>query len=207
MNPTFLLGAIRSPRTVGAIAPSSPRLARRLTAPIPETGDPVVVELGAGTGAVSVAIDRKLAGRGRYLALEADPAMLTALRQRIPHIEAHHADAVELPGLLVRHQIGAADVVVSGLPWALFTTDTQDQLLSQITAALAPHGVFTTFAYLHALGATPARRFRALLHRRFGEVLPTRTVWRNLPPAITYVCRRPHNPRTERSAVWEPIVA
>jgi phospholipid N-methyltransferase len=38
---------------------------------------------------------------------------------------------------------------------------------------------------------SPARRFRSLLRTRFDEVLPTRCVWRNTPPAITYVCRRP----------------
>ena len=36
-----------------------------------------------------------------------------------------------------------------------------------------------------------ARRFRALLDEVFDEVLTTRTVWRNLPPAVSYVCRRP----------------
>ena len=33
-------------------------------------------------------------------------------------------------------------------------------------------------------------KFRRLLEATFDEVLLTRVVWANLPPAITYVCRR-----------------
>jgi phospholipid N-methyltransferase len=39
------------------------------------------------------------------------------------------------------------------------------------------------------LGA--ARRFRRRLRDTFDEVLVSATVWRNLPPAFVYVCRRP----------------
>lgn len=55
---------------------------------------------------------------------------------------------------------------------------------------LAADGVFTTSAYVHALATGPARRFRARLPALFDEVLITPVVWRNAPPAITYVCRR-----------------
>ena len=58
--------------------------------------------------------------------------------------------------------------------------------------SLRPGGSFTTFAYVHALSMNRARQFRALLGEVFDEVLTTRTVWWNLPPAVTYVCRRPH---------------
>ena len=74
---------------------------------------------------------------------------------------------------------------------ALLGVAVQERIVDQVVDALAPHGVFTTFAYVHALAMAPARRFRALLRTRFDEVLPTRCVWRNAPPAITYVCRRP----------------
>jgi phospholipid N-methyltransferase len=36
-----------------------------------------------------------------------------------------------------------------------------------------------------------ARRFRAALRATFEEVVISATVWRNLPPAFVYVCRRP----------------
>ena len=36
-----------------------------------------------------------------------------------------------------------------------------------------------------------AHRFRARLRGAFEEVLVSATVWRNVPPAFVYVCRRP----------------
>jgi hypothetical protein len=52
--------------------------------------------------------------------------------------------------------------------------------------------VFTTFAYLNTVIQPNSRRFLALLRETFDEVLPTRAIWGNYPPALTYVCRRPH---------------
>lgn len=48
-----------------------------------------------------------------------------------------------------------------------------------------------TFAYRHATCLSGASRFAGLLHDTFDEVLCSRTIWRNLPPAAVYVCRRP----------------
>ena len=56
---------------------------------------------------------------------------------------------------------------------------------------IGPDGVFTTFAYRHGMALAAARRFRRALHETFDEVLLTPTVWRNMPPAFVYVCRRP----------------
>ena len=41
------------------------------------------------------------------------------------------------------------------------------------------------------MSLSAARRFRRTLRVTFEEVLVTATVWRNMPPAFVYVCRRP----------------
>jgi phospholipid N-methyltransferase len=63
--------------------------------------------------------------------------------------------------------------------------------LLEIRAALAPQGVFTTFAYVHARWAPSARRLQRLMQARFDEVVVGRTVWANLPPALVFYCHRP----------------
>ncbi|MFD1933786.1 hypothetical protein ACFSKW_20190 [Nonomuraea mangrovi] len=55
-------------------------------------------------------------------------------------------------------------------------------------------GSFTSIAYLTGTPFGPGRRFRGRLGAAFDEVLTTRTIWRNLPPARPYVCRRPVAP-------------
>ena len=187
----FLAAALRSPATMGAVAPSSSHLAARLAAVVPRVGEPVVVELGPGTGSATTAIVHRVAGRGRHVAVEIDPVLAKYLRAEYPSVEVLVGDAAELARLLAEHQVPAVDAVVSGLPWSLIDAGAQRAIVDATARSLRPGGSFTTFAYVHALPMTRARQFRALLGEVFDEVLTTRTVWWNLPPAVTYVCRRP----------------
>ncbi|MGH3881777.1 MAG: class I SAM-dependent methyltransferase [Pseudonocardiaceae bacterium] len=191
----FLAAVLRSPATMGAVAPSSSHLAARLAAVVPRVGEPVVVELGPGTGSATTAIEHRLAGRGRHVAVEIDLVLAEHLRAEHPDVEVLVGDAAELERLLAEHQVPAVDAVVSGLPWSLISAGAQRAIVDATARSLCPGGSFTTLAYVHALRMTPARRFRALLGEVFDEVLTTRTVWWNLPPAVTYVCRRPHQVR------------
>lgn len=187
----FALRALREPGTVGAVAPSSHHLAREMAAVVPSSGAPVVVELGPGTGALSPAISERLPARGRHLAVELDTGMVEYLRANLPWLDVVQGDAAELSSLLRDHGIDRVDAVVSGLPWSLFSAELQKSILSEVGAVLAPAGAFTTFAYVHALKMSGARAFRSRVDAAFDEVVTTRAVWRNAPPACTYVCRRP----------------
>ncbi|MCP2261300.1 Phospholipid N-methyltransferase [Streptoalloteichus tenebrarius] len=188
---TYLNAVSRNPKTMGSVAPSSPSLARQLATVVPSTGAPTVVELGAGTGAVTQAILDRLPAGASYVALDVDPTMVDYLRNRFPSVHVEQADAAMLDDVLAERGITSVDAVVSGLPWAVFGARQQEAILTKVMSSLAPDGVFTTFAYLHALPLAPARSFRRALRTAFDEVLITRVVWGNLPPAFTYVCRRP----------------
>ncbi|SBT50385.1 class I SAM-dependent methyltransferase [Micromonospora narathiwatensis] len=194
--PAFLIQFVRHPITTGAVLPSGSTLARDITAAVPRAGHPLVVELGPGTGAFTRAIQRRLAGRGHHLAVELNPAFATGLARRHPTVEVVRADAAALGELLAERRLAPADVVVSGLPWAAFPAVRQQAILDAVVGALSAGGVFTTFAYRHALPARPARRFHRLLAGAFDEVTVGRTVWTNLPPALVYHCRRRLHPRS-----------
>ena len=187
----FLAAVLRSPATIGAVAPSSSQLAARLAAVVPRAGEPVVVELGPGTGSVTTAIECRLGGRGCHVAVEIDRVLAEYLRAEHPGVEVLVGDAVDLERLFARHRMPAVDALISGLPWSLIDPDSQRAIVNATARCLAPGGCFTTFAYVHALSMTRARQFRTLLDEVFDEVLTTRTVWWNLFPAVTYVCRRP----------------
>ncbi|MFJ3497724.1 class I SAM-dependent methyltransferase [Streptomyces sp. NPDC086091] len=188
---SFLWEFVRSPLTVGAVAPSGRSLAGVATVPVPRSGAPVVVELGPGTGVFTAAIQERLAGRGRHVAVEVNERFAARLARAHPGVDVAWADARDLAGVLATRGLDRADVVVSGLPWAAFPPRAQGDVLGAVVAALPPHGVFTTFAYVHARWTAPARRLSRALRDRFDEVVVGRTVWDNLPPALVYHCRRP----------------
>ena len=201
---TFVAAALRRPGTVGAAVPSSARLAGVLASVVPRVGSPVVVELGPGTGAVSDVITARLPPGARHLAVELDPGMVAYLRRTRPQLEVVPGDAAHLAALLAERGIGHVDAVVCGLPWALFDETTQTDILGEVGRVIGSTGAFTTFAYLHGMTLGAARRFRRTLRATFDEVLVSSTVWRNVPPAFVYVCRRPV--RASAEAVGAPPV-
>ena len=188
---TFFREFVRDPLHTGAVLPSSQRLAEEAVSVVPPTGEPVVVELGPGTGAFTEAIQRRLAGRGHHVAVELNPRFADLVATRFPTVDVVCADAATLPDLLTERGLARADVIVSGLPWAAFPTEVQNRLLNAVTRTLVPDGAFTTFAYIHALRLPPARRFRKRLTECFHDVMWSQTVWRNVPPAMVYLARRP----------------
>jgi phosphatidylethanolamine/phosphatidyl-N-methylethanolamine N-methyltransferase len=187
----FISAAIRRPGSVGAVVPSSRRLAEVLASVVPRDHTPVVVELGPGTGAVSAVIAERLPPGSRHLAIELDPKMVDFLRRTRPELEVVPGDAADLASLLAERNIRRVDAVICGLPWALFDPDTQSKILDEISRVIGSTGAFATFAYLHGMTLPAARQFRRTLRETFDEVVVTTTVWRNVPPAFVYICRRP----------------
>ncbi len=184
----FFREFVRSPLTTASAIPSSKALSEQMVAPIPERGEPVVVELGPGTGAFTEVIQSRLDGRGRHLAVELNPRLADVLAKRYPDVEVIVADAEQLPELLADRGI-QADVVISGLPWAAY----RGRLTEAVAAAMDPAGVFTQFTYTWTRWAGPSTRQLAGFRRCFEEVVLTRTIWGNLPPALVHVMRRPRH--------------
>jgi phosphatidylethanolamine/phosphatidyl-N-methylethanolamine N-methyltransferase len=100
------------------------------------------------------------------------------------------ADARELPDILAKRNL-RADVVVSGLPWAAHAVQDGRSLTTVIAESLTEAGAFTQFAYTWTRWAPPARRQLRDLRASFEETVISRTVWRNVPPALVYLARRP----------------
>ncbi|MFI6603786.1 class I SAM-dependent methyltransferase [Nonomuraea sp. NPDC050536] len=190
---TFVSAVLGAPLQVGAIWPSSRRLARLAAAAVPSRHGVTVAELGPGTGVVSDAIHHRLDGlRARHLAVELNPTLVGHLqRSNRPWLDVIAGDAADLVSLLAARDVDQVDAVVSALPWTLLPGDVQDQILRQIRQLLAVDGTLSVITTLTALPWPSARAMRARLAAGFGQVTRSRLVWRNLPPALVYTCRRP----------------
>ncbi|MBB0229389.1 SAM-dependent methyltransferase [Streptomyces calidiresistens] len=201
----FLREFLRHPHRTASVVPSSTALAERMAVTIPERGEPVVVELGPGTGAFTGVIRERLAGRGRQLAVESNPDLAAHLARRFPDVEVIVGGAAHLAELLApygarpdsgpeegeRRGTGGVDVLISGLPWSAYTGPAGGALPRVMASVLAPDGSCTQFGYAWSRWTPPARHRLAGLRAAFGEVVVGRTVWRNLPPALVLHARRP----------------
>lgn len=197
----FLREFIRNPARTGSFAPSSRHLAAAMIEPIPLQGDPVIVELGPGTGSFTQHIEVRLAGRGRQVAVEVNPTLAARLAARHPRVDVLTADAARLPEILADLGVPQVDVVVCGLPWAAFSHDSQTAILEAVNTVLTPEGAFTTFGYELWRWTPGARRMRNLLRESFDELVISRTVTRNVPPAFVYYARRPRSLAPRHSAL------
>lgn len=187
----FFRQVLKNPLRTGAIAPSSRFLAERMVDELDLSGEPVVVELGAGTGALSKELLRRMGGHGRLILVERSETAARLLRSRFPSATVI-CDCVTNLGMHLRalgiHQV---DYVVSGLPWTLFNQELQEQALAEIVGALRPGGTFVTFIYAHAGRLLRmGRRFEYRLRATVGDIDKSRVVWRNLPPARVWTARR-----------------
>lgn len=187
---TFVREFARDPVQLGALAPSGSDLARLMIESADLRPEHVVVELGAGTGPMTAEILRQRPD-GPLAVLEPNPALAAVLRERFPGIRLEERQAQDLREILAGMGHAKADRVVSSLPWAIWTEELQAEVFGAILDVLAPDGRMVTFAYVHALALPAAKRLRRALEARFRDVRTTRTAWRNLPPALVYVCSRP----------------
>ena len=186
----FLTHFRKSPRTVGAIAPSSRQLARAMLDGLALEPGVRLVELGPGTGAVTGEIARRLPDGAACLAIDIDPVFSSRVGARWPHITSVCDRAERLVEIARARNFLPVDHIVSGLPFASLPTSSARAIVEAIVASLRVGGTFTTFQYVHAYGFRSAVTVRQTLTREMGSE-PTRSlVLANLPPALVLRWRK-----------------
>jgi len=182
----FFLQFLRNPTQIGAIAPSSQYLAREMVRRVDFDAVNSIVEYGPGFGSFSREILRRKKSDCDYFALELNEKIYTLLSEKMPELTLFQDSAANVGKYLSERGRETTDVVFSGLPWAAFPENLQDELLDATLAALAPGGMFVTFAYLQGLLLPAGKRFKKKLDAHFSSGVTSSVVWRNLPPAVVY---------------------
>ncbi|MCC7009173.1 MAG: methyltransferase domain-containing protein [Acidobacteria bacterium] len=175
---------LRSPRTVGAVTPSSRAVGEAMVANLDFSKPLRIVELGAGTGALTAPIVERLGPHNQFLAIDIDPAFCKNIQKRWPGIECICASAERLDTIVVDRGMAPVDHIVSGLPFVSLPIAVTRQILRSIAAVLRPGGTFTTFQYLHAYKLPSAVAFRKQMSGHMGSLPHVHLVVRNFPPAL-----------------------
>ena len=177
----FLRGLIASPRGVGAIAPSSPALARAVAAQVDPAKSGPILELGPGTGAIT----KELLGRGvapeRLTLIEYDPDFVKLLAERFAGVRVLKGDAFEFERTIGNHAAEDFAAIVSGIPLLNFPQPKRCALVETALRRLRRGAPFVQFSY----------GFQPPLPAPAGAtVRQAAFVWKNLPPARVWVYRR-----------------
>ncbi|WP_420426425.1 ribose ABC transporter permease [Algiphilus sp.] len=171
---------LRHGRSVAALTPSGQALSaasvRRVSAEYPQT----IVELGAGTGAVTRAAAARMHPDSRLLAIESDVDFARMLEQTVPRAEVLCASAMSLQAILAAREVTRVDVILNGLPTPSLPQPQRDTVYQAIADLPGQ-------PWVSQLTVMPWVFWR--FYRRFFEEVHFEAAWRNLPPAGVYHCR------------------
>lgn len=182
----FLAEYIKNIREVGAVAPSSRYLARKMCEPIDFKTAKVIVEYGPGTGVFTHELVKRITPDTKLLLIESNVVFyhkLSAQFSESHSVIVEQASAEAIARLLKKHRLAAPDVVVSGLPFAALPSDVSKSILKVTAKLLGVKGVFITFQYTLLK--------KGLIENYFDTVKLTREL-RNIPPAYVLSCKNNH---------------
>jgi phospholipid N-methyltransferase len=159
----------------------------------------VVIEFGPGTGTLTRAILAKLSPQAKLYAIELERGLLEGCLRSIrdPRLVGVHGSAADARMLLDPSIVGRADAVVSSLGLSLMDEPVRASIMEAAQSLLAPDAALTQYAYVHAryLAYSQQRRAfftwdaRPFMKRHWPRVTET-MVWKNIPPALVFTCRR-----------------
>jgi phospholipid N-methyltransferase len=189
-NLKFFTQFIINPARTGAVLPSSDGLCEYMTDLAGLNDVSTVIELGSGTGVITEKIMRKKAESTTFFALEINPAFVEATKNKCPDAIVYQSSAENVMKHLEMHGESGCDRIISSLPWSTFNGETQQLILDSIYDVLKPGGIFLTYAYVLAVVAPAAWRFKKKLYAKFDKVETSRIVWNNIPPAFIYISKK-----------------
>jgi phospholipid N-methyltransferase len=168
----FVSEFLKHPKQVGALAESSPFLAKKMAQQI--DGATNVVEFGSGTGSVTTEILRNLPENGRLTCFEINPYFCKHLRTikdsrlRVINDDVQNCD----------RYIARPDCILSSLPLGIFNKSKREKILELSSKSKT----YIQFQY------TPFLRTKLKQYFRDIEV---KFVLLNFPPAFVYISKNP----------------
>jgi phosphatidylserine decarboxylase len=206
--------------SIGALLPTSGFAARAMTSEVARrVGPRTILEVGAGTGAITAAIVEQMRPDDRLVLVEIEEEFVHYLQQRFERepsfrrvrdqVTILQADVTQLD----RNQ--QFDYIVSAIPFTNCPPETIEAILSTYREILKPDGVLTyiEYAFLRKLKQWRLSGEQRLQFERSKAVLDRYQqsfefrrdlVWRNVPPAWIHHLRL-QEPAPQDALTLEPL--
>jgi phospholipid N-methyltransferase len=178
----FVKEFFREKKQVGAIAPSSKYLMKKMLEPIDFGKAKVIIELGPGNGVFTKGLLAKMSADSKLFSFELNSTFYDLICGNIKdeRLILLNKSAEEIQSTLQEHGIEKADYIVSSLPLAVIDAPIKNAILDAAVSHLHPEGIYVQFQY--TLNA------KKLLESKFKQV-KYKFVPANIPPAFVYSCK------------------
>ncbi|MBE5963057.1 MAG: SAM-dependent methyltransferase [Lachnospiraceae bacterium] len=173
----FFIEYLKHPFKIGAVAPSSRRLAEKMMMPVNFDECDCIIEYGPGTGTFTKEIIKRKKRETIFLVIEQNEEFYEKLRREYmgeENVILIHGDASRVQEYMKQYKISHADYIVSGLPFASLPNGLCQDILKATKVAVGKKGAFITFQY------TLFKKHIFAEHFRIKDIS---FEMRNLPPA------------------------
>lgn len=170
------------PVRLSSALPVSGAVARMVASKVLRASDEYVVELGAGTGAVTRALLNAGVPAEKLIAVEIDSEMAEFLARTVPGIQVIEGSAADIGSLLPQDALGRIGTVICGVPLSMLYEAQQREIVDAMLD-LDPHDR-RFLQYSYRLGSPLNAARIGLSAERLGFTL------RNAFPASVWAYRR-----------------
>jgi len=192
----FISAFLRDPKSVGSVIPSSRFLTKAMTKYIDKKRYyPVsILEIGAGTGAITEKIIEKMNPEDRLDVIEIDSKLSNVLKQKFEKYANVHVHCVSILDWNPAYQY---DYIVSALPFNSFDAQTVEVVLHKFKSMIKDKGIIS-YVELMAMSSVKKSFLRGGKKRDFANNVAHRSdfckkyefdkdrVMLNIPPARVY---------------------
>jgi phospholipid N-methyltransferase len=141
MSALFLKRFLQRPMQVASIIPSSRALIRRVAQKIDFDEPRIIAEFGPGEGCHTRELVRRMHPDSHLLLIELDGELARHLKRQFEddkRVAVFHADAAELPQVLLGRGFKYCDYVISGIPFSILPAGKKRELLQSVYDCLTP---------------------------------------------------------------------
>ena len=168
---------------MGAIAPSSKYLTKKMMGNLSLSEAKVVVELGPGTGVFTKKLLELIGPQTKLLVIEINTIFYKNLKEQLsdPRLTLVKGSATDLSLYLKQLGLSQADIIISSLPLAVLPFFLRNRIVLSASDALSQKGKYIQFQY--------TLQSQKMLEKVFSAV-NIKSCLLNIPPAFVYTCSK-----------------
>ena len=168
---------------MGAIAPSSKYLTKKMMGNLSLSEANLVVEFGPGTGVFTKKILELIGPKTKLVVIEINTSFYDNLKQQLsdPRLTLINGSATDLSLYLKQLKLHKADIIISSLPLAVLPSFLRNRIVLSASDSLSKKGKYVQFQY--------TLQSQKMLEKVF-SLVKIKSCLLNIPPAFIYTCSK-----------------
>lgn len=181
---SFFKEYLKHPFFIGAIAPSSKYLTKKMLSNVKFDRAKGIIEYGPGTGVFTDEIIRRKDPETVFLIIEQNRTFYKKLKekyQKEKNVVIEWGNATNVEDYMKKWNMDQIDFIISGLPFTSLPKEVSQMILTNTKKILKPKGRFITFQY---------SLFKKKIFQEYFKIEHISMEWVNLPPAFVLTMKK-----------------